>query len=725
MIQYIGATTDCTYLCRPFTAFLKWITSLREVEFDIETTVTPHWCTKEIITVQFGNTDTQWVLQWSYLSAEEKAAVKQILESQSWMKLIHNAAFECIVCLFHGIRIRNIFDTMLAEQVRWGGDQTFVGYSLEELCLRRLHIQLDKRYQTLFGDNIITDGKIVYAAQDVAHLTVLKKEIYQECQQYGLEWTIALENESVIAFSEMVFNGMKVDTDWWIGLQAQAEPLVAAAQQKLNEWLLQPEFIMKAYELKYIDSKDRLLLNWASGKQKKAVLEGLLGLPGTTKAFLQRYISDKIVAGEEYPDWLNYFLGGDTGPATEYLLKNHREWLIQNQLMIPANTPTINWNSIDQVLPIIQCVESVLDLSAESLGRTVHPIVADYEDFKDSIKLINSFGEKWLYKNLEPDGYVRTSFNQVLTTGRVSSSKPNMQQIPGKEAVGNRYRNAFIPEPGWKFISSDYISQELIIIAYLSQDPVWLAALAKGQDLHSICAEMVFKARWKEGAEKDCAYYKMVVNSEGVLEPAHQKCNCKKHKHMRSGIKTINFGLAFGMSEFKLSSTLRIKLAEAKQMIVDYFAAFPAIRGLLEYLGDFGVTNGYIQTIWPFYRRRWFPYWKNYIRFIDSHLMKAQYHGGLGEVERASKNMPVQGTAADITKVALCMMYWYIHDEAKCADKVKLRIQVHDQLDCTAIDSFTDEWKQVQTKLMEDAARFIIPSGLLKAETTITERWSK
>lgn len=424
MIQYIGATTDCTYLCRSFSEFLKWITYLREVEFDIETTVTPHWCTKEIITVQFGNTDTQWVLQWSYLSAEEKATVRQILESQSWMKLIHNAAFECTVCLFHGIRIRNVFDTMLAEQVRWGGDQTFVGYSLEELCLRRLHIQLDKRYQTLFGDNILTDGKIVYAAQDVAHLSVLKKEIYQECQQFGLEWTIALENESVIAFSEMVFNGMKVDTDWWIGLQAQAEPLVAAAQQKLNEWLLQPEFIMKAYELKYIDSKDRLLLNWASGKQKKVVLEGLLGLPGTTKAFLQRYRSDKIVAREEYPDWLNYFIEGDTGPATEYLLNNHREWLIQNQLMIPANTPTINWNSIDQVLPIIQCVENVLDLSAESLGRTVHPIVADYEDFKDSIKLINSFGEKWLYKNLEPDGYVRTSFNQVLTTGRISSAKP-------------------------------------------------------------------------------------------------------------------------------------------------------------------------------------------------------------------------------------------------------------------------------------------------------------
>ncbi len=209
MIQYIGATTDCTYLCRSFSEFLKWITYLREVEFDIETTVTPHWCTKEIITVQFGNTDTQWVLQWSYLSAEERAAVKQILESQSWMKLIHNAAFECIVCLFHGIRIRNVFDTMLAEQVRWGGDQTFVGYSLEELCLRRLHIQLDKRYQTLFGDNILTDGKIVYAAQDVAHLSVLKKEIYQECQQFGLEWTIALENESVIAFSEMVSRKFK------------------------------------------------------------------------------------------------------------------------------------------------------------------------------------------------------------------------------------------------------------------------------------------------------------------------------------------------------------------------------------------------------------------------------------------------------------------------------------------------------------------------------------
>jgi hypothetical protein len=113
-----------------------------------------------------------------------------------------------------------------------------------------------------------------------------------------------------------------------------------------------------------------------------------------------------------------------------------------------------------------------------------------------------------------------------------------MQNIPAKESVGNKYRNAFVPPMGWSFVSSDYVSQELIVIAYLSKDPVWQEALSKGQDLHSIAAELVFGKKWKDGAEKDCGYYLKTVQGE----PARQKCSCKRHKFMRTGCKTINFG---------------------------------------------------------------------------------------------------------------------------------------------------------------------------------------
>ena len=729
MIYLIGEATEAHPLFRQgqWEWFLSWLkmNNRREFEFDIETTVTPHWCTKKVITVQFGDTDNQWVMQWSALTAEQKLFIQQILEDESYTKIIHYALFECTVMLFHGIRIRNVFDTLLAEQVRWGGDDN-VDYSLESICYRRLGVILDKSYQTAFGDNILTPGKIEYAAQDVRYLSILKMEIYRELVDLGLDWTIALENEAVLAFAEKTYNGMAFDADWWKSLYEEAVPIVKEAVDTLNKWLHEPEFAAKAYELGYLCESDRVTLNLNSPVQKQLVFSELYpDIPGHTKAIVKKYQSNKLKNGESVPEWVPFYLDGDTSELINELLTKHRQWMIDRNMLVPANTPTINWNSQAQVMPLIACVErNVKSLDKESRARMSHPIILDYDEFLQVNKLLTTYGEQWL-KYVEPDGKVRTTFNLILVTGRISSAKPNMQQIPAKERVGNKYRNAFVPPPGWSFVSSDYVSQELIVIAYLSKDPVWAEALSKGQDLHSIAAEMVFGKTWKEAADKNCAYYQQVVDDQGALGFAKQKCKCIRHKYMRNGIKTINFGLAYGMSEFKLAATLRIKVPEAKQLIVDYFKAFPGIGSLLTFLGAYGVRNGYIQTIWPFYRKRFFPFWRHYLRFVDSHLMGAQYHPGLGEIERASKNMPIQGTSADMMKLALCMIYWAIHDVLKVSDKVRMVMQVHDQADTNARNDYAEEWALCQTAIMEKAAEFIIPTGILKAETTITERWSK
>lgn len=296
-----------------------------------------------------------------------------------------------------------------------------------------------------------------------------------------------------------------------------------------------------------------------------------------------------------------------------------------------------------------------------------------------------------------------------------------MQNIPAKEAVGTRYRNAFICEPDWEFIDSDFSSQELVIIAYISGDPVWNKALMHGEDLHSVCAELVFPDKaWEKSAESDCAYYKK--NDSGVL--AKQKCKCKGHKRMRNAVKSINFGLAYGMSEFKLSSSLGISLQEAKKLIQDYFKAFPGIGSALNYLGYFGVSKGYIQTLAPFFRKRWFPYWRYAKSRIEDHVCKIQYDPTLGSIERASKNQPIQGTAADITKVSLLMLYWKCH-EPKWEGKTKLVMQVHDQNTTTCLKTISKEWFKVVDDTMKEAAKFIIPNGLLGCETTISPVWTK
>jgi DNA polymerase I-like protein with 3'-5' exonuclease and polymerase domains len=730
MIHVIGNPTEqsAKYQAGDWNQFKPWILELAEVEFDVETTVSPWWSEKKLITVQFGWNGTEWVFQWSELSVEQKDWIKQILESKRILKLIHNALFECTVCLFHDIRVQNVYDTMLAEMVLQGGEHT-VGYGLDDICLKRLNIVLDKSQQLLFGDNILNEAKVIYAAQDVKYLSNIRLSIQQEAQAKNYETlnkVIELENSIVPAFAEMVFHGMELDKEWWLGLAREAEPLVSAAQQKLNEWLQQEPFRTVAYQLNYLSDKDRVLINWNSPKQKEKLFQDLFPeLPGTSKAVLKKWQSTQLKAQQPVPEWLPYYLDGDSTEVSKVVVNEHRDYLIAEQQLIPAGTPTINWNSTYQVLPLIQCVERVNDLSAESLGRTSHPIVADYEEYKDTAKLLSSFGEKWIEKYVEPDGKVRTSFRQILATGRTSSSGPNLQQLPKNKRVGNKYRNAFILPPKWKWVSTDFVSEELVIVAYLSQETVWLEALSKGCDLHSSVAEVVFKKKWKDAATSTCEFYHPHVDDKGVLWPAYsrKKCNCNAHKYLRDATKTVNFMLVYGGSHFKLASTLRITVPEAQQIIEDYFKALPKLKKVLDYLGEFGITKGYIQTIWPYYRRRWFPNWQFYTRFIDAHLQSAQFHGGLGEIERASKNTPVQGSGGDILKLSIRNVYNYIHDN-DLSSKVHLKMEVHDSLDTAAKEEYAEEWSIIQSRLMEDAGRVLIPTGILKTDTTLTVRWS-
>jgi len=170
--------------------------------------------------------------------------------------------------------------------------------------------------------------------------------------------------------------------------------------------------------------------------------------------------------------------------------------------------------------------------------------------------------------------------------------------------------------------------------------------------------------------------------------------------------------LAYGMSEFKLADTMDCSVKEAKSLIEEYFRTFPKIEAFLGVLGRFGLRHGYIQTFAPFYRRRYY----------DEHY-KVEYDKKIaGDIERASKNMPIQGGSADMTKLAMV----YIREEIiRNKWKVKMVMTVHDQIDTIAHKSCAEDWKVKMTELMEAAAKVILPSGRLKAETNISERWEK
>ena len=343
----------------------------------------------------------------------------------------------------------------------------------------------------------------------------------------------------------------------------------------------------------------------------------------------------------------------------------------------------VKWSSPKQVLDVFKTYGLTIDdVNAKNLHvHSKNEFVKTYIKYKEQAKLATSYGDKFL-ENVDSDGRIRTSFKQILNTGRVASGKPNMQQIP----ADNDYRNCFISGyDDWVFVSGDYSSQELCIIATGSKDPVWIKALEDGEDLHSVCAELVYGKEWQDAAEPDCAYMQSKV-----------KCNCPGHKKLRTNVKSINFGLAYGMGPHKLADTLLISIKEAERLIEKYFTAFPAIKHFLESLGNYGKQNGHIKTYAPYRRIRWFDAWDG--AKTDKAMM--------GKIERASKNTPIQGSGADMCKSALIMVRDHIYENNL---PVKLVMTVHDQIDTIVHESYAHTWCKELREIMERSTLDIIP----------------
>jgi DNA polymerase I-like protein with 3'-5' exonuclease and polymerase domains len=668
MIKVYERTTDDVGALAKFSReeFLQWLPVQESFQFDVETNVTPYWSTKKLMTMQFGaiSKDIQFVFQWKHIvdDPELLALIKEKLESWEIEKVIHNAAFEYIICRFHEIEIHRVFCTMLAEKVINGGLEN-ADYSLADISEKYCGVILDKTYQTAFGDGLLTYGKAVYAADDVKYLGSIKSQQLEELQKWNLLEVMDLENKACLAFSDMTYYGMQPNVEKWKKNIALAEPVIEAAKNVLDHWLRHdPAIRKKAVELGFLKLEDSINFNLNSPAVKLRLLQlEFPDLSGATKIFIQKYIRDNASKlSVEQLGALVALTSKNFKPMEWLLLSKHREWLTtnyyitkngdkeeKNLYVFPAGAVDINWNSQTQTLPLLRMVEPKLkDLSAESFGKTSHPIIADVEQYKDSLKLVSSFGEKFLTL-IEPDGFVRTNFNQIVSTGRPSSSKPNMNQIPAKEAftdLGNRlvaegvfpkvsdfylrYRNAFEFKEFW-FVDSDFVGQELAIIAHIAKDEVWFEAITNNLDLHSMVAEKVFKDKWKNAADDNCEYYR-----------TKQKCKCSGHKTLRNSVKTLNFGLAYGMSQFKLAATLKCTVKEAEKIMEDYFNSFPKIKQVLDYLGRFGVEKGYIQTLAPFFRKRRFPTWHYSKSNIQSHISGVQYDSNLGSIERASKNQP-------------------------------------------------------------------------------------
>lgn len=744
MIYIVGYSIPESELYTPTNLhqFLDWLRTLKAYQFDLETNITRTAFGRKIRTMQFGEVRTQFntpgmrfVIHWHGLSPSEKELILTELRRRAQKKYIHNAIFEYETMLNYGVVLENVFDTMLAEQIKWTGyftaEEDEWGNSFFSLagCMQRyFEVLLDKSYQTAFIDEFeLTPGHIIYAADDVTYLDELAEVQLRFLTQEGLINVLNLENEAVLAFGDITWNGMLIDREKWIRNLEMAEPVVQQYREALNQWLLtDAKLNKKAKQSGYIYTEDTVEFNPNSPVHKKQLLQRIFpDIEGATLPIIKKYLKDHPNWGIS-SDWdkaekhtiLEDLINQDWQSAFLYLVRTDKQFLIDNGYLIPEGTIKLNWNSTDQVLPLFQQLDSKLkDLSEKSRNTFEHPIVVDYEKFKKGLKLTSSYGMAFL-ELTDLDGRVRTRFNQVLATGRVSNSQPNIQQIPWfrdehDPEKAYRYHNCFIAGEGRSFVSGDYISQELVILSDMAQDPVWQEAIKNGWDLHSITASLLYGKEWTAGKEPGCEF-----------ELYKKKCKCFKHKEQRYDGKTLDFGLPYGMSVFKLAGELKITVPEAQALMDKFFTVFPAIGKCLTNLGGYGVQTGLIKTLAPFNRKRWFPKWDKVRDRIQEHTMGIRYNGILGEIERASRNMPIQGSAAEQCKLALVYLRRYINDN-NLRDKVKLSMQIHDEILCEVVNEFADEWATRLQILMEKAAKVIITSGLLKVDTGIHSVWSK
>ncbi len=296
---------------------------------------------------------------------------------------------------------------------------------------------------------------------------------------------------------------------------------------------------------------------------------------------------------------------------------------------------------------------------------SVHPIVEHILIFRELQKLKNTYVDPLPTMINQKTGKIHTSYNQVVAaTGRLSSDKPNLQNIPIRTEKGQEVRKAFIPRNSdFLILSADYSQIELRIIAELSKDEGMLEAFKNGVDIHSATASKVFN-----------------VPLEGV------------DKEMRRKAKAVNFGISYGQTAFGLSQTLNIPRKEAVEIIDNYFAQYPSIRDLMDSNIEFARTHGYVETMLG--RRR-------YLRDINERNQTVR-----AQAERNAINAPIQGSAADMIKIAMIEI-----DKAfsKNNFKSKMLLQVHDELVFDIHKSELETVKPIIEELMKSAIPMKVP----------------
>ena len=329
-------------------------------------------------------------------------------------------------------------------------------------------------------------------------------------------------------------------------------------------------------------------------------------------------------------------------------------------------------------LPPVKKTKTGYSTSAEVLEKLQgrHPIVEAVLDYRQLAKLKSTYVDG-LMKVIAADGRIHTCFqNTVTATGRLSSTEPNLQNIPVRTELGAELRKMFVAGPGMVLVDADYSQIELRLLAHIAGDEHMIAAFRSGEDIHTVTASQVFG-----------------VPPEAVTH------------EMRRRAKAVNFGIVYGISDFSLSQDIGVTRAEAKEYMEKYFEKYSGVRAYMDSVVERAKADGYVSTL--FGRRRWLPE-------LKSSNFNLRSFG-----ERVALNMPIQGTAADLIKLAM------IHVSAALKEQgleARLVLQVHDELIVECPEGEAEAVKALLTDKMEHVAELAVP---LTAEAHAGRTWAQ
>ena len=328
-------------------------------------------------------------------------------------------------------------------------------------------------------------------------------------------------------------------------------------------------------------------------------------------------------------------------------------------------------------LPVVKKTKSGYSTDVDVLEKlkSEDPIISEILDYRQLMKLNSTYVEG-LKPYIKPKTKrIHSFFHQTITaTGRISSTEPNLQNIPTRFELGKQVRKIFKPEPGKVYIDADYSQIELRVLAHMSEDTHMVQAFKDGEDIHRQAASKVFKTPMEEVT-----------------------------KEQRSNAKAVNFGIVYGISDFGLGEQLHISRKKAKQYIDQYLEMYSGIKKFMENIVESAKEKGYVET--EFKRRRYIPELKS------NNYMVRQFG------QRVAMNTPIQGTAADIMKIAMIN----VMKELKSRNmKSKIVLQVHDEMMIETALEEVDEVKDILKEKMENAIKLRVP---LIAEVSEATNW--